>query len=1107
MKKNFTRETVTGAVVILLSVLGIILFALGFSTGYYTYGQMNSGWITAVIIAVIVIECAAIYCLNKFPKAWWPKLLTFLVTAGLAFAALALIGDRVEGIGNCILTDYDSGHGGEEAIYMSLGGAVAWLAAMIFNIIGAFGKDAADDKDGKPALKWTLCGVGVVALIAILIPSLVMGGVFAPKAAPGTPGTATAQNGGTAADPSAVAGTYTVKLSGAEGNVDKVKDFQFQCGNLSGLMNYDTRLTLDLALTLNADGTYSLFSDGYAFEAGKRAVIGDDTGLGMISQMTAEGTYTVNDDGTVTTSPASHAVFELQLDTYSSQMRGPASYKLGDEEMADGKYDSADYPVILEDVPETVWTLSGSEIVSYAKPSGVKPGTYTVKLSGAEGNVDLVQSEQFQCGNLSGLMNYDTRLTLDLSLTLNADGTYSLFSDGYAFEAGKRAVIGDDTGLGMISQMTAEGTYTVNDDGTVTTSPASHAVFELALDTYSSQMRGPASYKLGDEEMADGKYDSADYPAILDRVPEAIWTLNGDMTIAAYTIPSNEEPAEEPAEQPAEPAAPAAEGVVITSDDGGTTLTFNPDGTYAFDFASYSIHEEGTYTYEGGKLTVTNENSVEAVGEGDPIALHYVSATSEQLTGDYTIPASTFDFGGAAPAAESVTIVSDDEGTKMVFNPDGTYSFLFESYNIEDKGTYTYEGGVLTLTDENGKQYTGEGDPIKLHYVYSKSEQLTGDYTIPASTFDFGGASPATETVITSDDGGTALTFRADGTFAFDFASYNIHEEGTYTYVDGKLTVTNANGLEAVGEGDPIKLHFVSATSEQLTGDYTIPASTFDFGGAAPVAFEPITVTSVDGNTTITFNDDGTYLFEFAQYGVQDPGTYTFENGELIVINANGLEMKVEDGKLHYISGVSDMLTGDFEIDAAICVVPVAFSFEPFTVVADDGNTQITFRPDGTFLFEFPQYGFGEEGTFTYADGKLTVINANGDEAAAEGAPLTLPYVAAANAGLVGDFTIDPAKFGSAEAAPAASFEAFTVVADDGNTQITFRPDGTFLFEFPQYGFGEEGTFTFADGKLTVVNANGDEAAAEGAPLALHYVAAANAGLVGDFTVDPAQFN
>ena len=89
-------------------------------------------------------------------------------------------------------------------------------------------------------------------------------------------------------------------------------------------MNVDTRLNLALELTLKPDSTYSLTSDAYCVEAGKRAVIGDDTGLGMISTMKAEGTYTVNEDGTVTTSAADHAVFTLELDTYSGQMRSPA---------------------------------------------------------------------------------------------------------------------------------------------------------------------------------------------------------------------------------------------------------------------------------------------------------------------------------------------------------------------------------------------------------------------------------------------------------------------------------------------------------------------------------------------------------------------------------------------------------------------------------------------------------------------------------------------------------------------------------------------------------------------------------------------------------------
>ncbi len=84
---------------------------------------------------------------------------------------------------------------------------------------------------------------------------------------------------------------------------------------------------------------------------------------------------------------------------------------------------------------------------------------------------------------------------------------------------------------------------------------------------------------------------------------------------------------------------------------------------------------------------------------------------------------------------EPAVIPSDDGGTEMTLNPDGTYLFKFAAYSIEDAGTWTYENGVLTLTDKNGRQSVGEGDPIKLHYTYSGSDQLTGDYTIPVDTF------------------------------------------------------------------------------------------------------------------------------------------------------------------------------------------------------------------------------------------------------------------------------------------------------------------------------------------------------------------------------------
>ena len=41
--KKFTRDSFCGVLVLALTILGIVLFALNFSTGYYTFGQMNSG--------------------------------------------------------------------------------------------------------------------------------------------------------------------------------------------------------------------------------------------------------------------------------------------------------------------------------------------------------------------------------------------------------------------------------------------------------------------------------------------------------------------------------------------------------------------------------------------------------------------------------------------------------------------------------------------------------------------------------------------------------------------------------------------------------------------------------------------------------------------------------------------------------------------------------------------------------------------------------------------------------------------------------------------------------------------------------------------------------
>ena len=181
--------------------------------------------------------------------------------------------------------------------------------------------------------------------------------------------------------------------------------------------------------------------------------------------------------------------------------------------------------------------------------------------------------------------------------------------------------------------------------------------------------------------------------------------------------------------------------------------------------------------------------------------------------------------GGEAAQGEPVTITSDDGATTLTFNPDGTFTFFFEAYGVEEAGTWSYENGVLTVTNPNGDAVTAEGDPMALHYVTAVSDQLAGDYTIPVSELEKTRSAAPAGAEVASDDGATVLTFNPDGTFAFDFAAYGVHEEGTWSYENGVLTVTNPNGDAVTAEGDHMALHYVTAVSDQLTGDYTIPAS------------------------------------------------------------------------------------------------------------------------------------------------------------------------------------------------------------------------------------------------------------------------------------------
>ncbi len=128
------------AVSILMLVLGIAglgLYLMSFSTGYYIFGQMNSVLTFCLLLAVVVLGVAFLIINRKTEAEWkWAVLFLLLAVAGLTCGLI--FGDRVEAIGTTVVTDYDAGHGGEEAVYMSIVAVALLLVQMIIGVITAF---------------------------------------------------------------------------------------------------------------------------------------------------------------------------------------------------------------------------------------------------------------------------------------------------------------------------------------------------------------------------------------------------------------------------------------------------------------------------------------------------------------------------------------------------------------------------------------------------------------------------------------------------------------------------------------------------------------------------------------------------------------------------------------------------------------------------------------------------------------------------------------------------------------------------------------------------------------------------------------------------------
>lgn len=363
---------------------------------------------------------------------------------------------------------------------------------------------------------------------------------------------------------------------------------------------------------------------------------------------------------------------------------------------------------------------------------------------------EAVPAYQFNGDNLSWMIPYGMNLYVNLDLA--SEGTYTLKA-GWTNQDPSSAP-GDPAYIDI--HVEATGTYTAEGDKvTISAASAATAVYEGGA--YITEQAMFDAFSFAEDGKSTGTWTGAEVPEVLACVPATVFTVTEEGAIVTWApvneseagnphasemqMPEGEAEAEtQPEEEPE--AEPADSFVMLSPEWDAVTITFFVDGTYKFELAAYSIAEEGTWVYADGVLTVTKPsgNTVASVMEGDMMKLDYVADASEQLIGQFKSTDWNTFFGAESAEKASLEVFSPEwDAVLLTLNSDGTYKFELAAYGIAEEGTWVYADGMLTVTKPSGNTVasTMDGEDMKLDYVSDASEQLIGQFRIPAADLSF----------------------------------------------------------------------------------------------------------------------------------------------------------------------------------------------------------------------------------------------------------------------------------------------------------------------------------------------------------------------------------
>lgn len=138
MTEKKMRKIKLDIMMMILTVVGLTLFLVSYTTKYYVFGQMHSVAILISLAGALAVEVIGLCARERYPQKEWPHILVVIMIVLLCCGIGLILMDRVEAVGNCVVTNFDEGHGGEEAVYISFAAILAIMAAVILGIVKNF---------------------------------------------------------------------------------------------------------------------------------------------------------------------------------------------------------------------------------------------------------------------------------------------------------------------------------------------------------------------------------------------------------------------------------------------------------------------------------------------------------------------------------------------------------------------------------------------------------------------------------------------------------------------------------------------------------------------------------------------------------------------------------------------------------------------------------------------------------------------------------------------------------------------------------------------------------------------------------------------------------